>query len=574
MNRKQTILCIVLVILFLGFLSLAIFAERLGLDNNPGWGKGRYLLLGFAGSCLLLVVLNIWGGKIEAAINSRILHSRKRKLPLWVQRFLNPPLFMTLTLSFALILLASFSYFWFSTRGLLGNIPKGSRYYPMLADAFRSGKLYLNVKPSAELQNLENPYDSQQYLTVESLHDASLFKGRYYLYWGPVPALLTALLPASLVISDTHLTLFFGACLALIGGSFLLFVWRRFFPLISWWAVLPGLLILLWGTPLPFAFFGSGIYETAIISGQFFLILGLLFLFIGLSDDKPRFGFLLVTGVCWAMAAGSRAALTPAILVLTSSAFWRAWKISNSNRSIFWYCVVLLGLPLAIGAAGLAWYNFARFGSIFETGMCYQLSVTDMRQVCSHIFSSSYIPANTFIYLLRPPAINSSFPFVFFEWIKESDFPFFIHLQPFYYFSEPVVGIIFCLPFSLFFAGVTALQIRKSHFKSPSIVKYWTGAILLATLLEFIFLLFFFAPIQRYILDFSILLTLSAVLGFWMLIQSLNKRPLLLIILWVIAFLLLFWTLGVGVFSGISGTSRKFYETNPALFNLLKSWFS
>jgi hypothetical protein len=126
----------------------------------------------------------------------------------------------------------------------------------------------------------------------------------------------------------------------------------------------------------------------------------------------------------------------------------------------------------------------------------------------------------------------------------------------------------------LFFAGVTSLQIRNALSKPLRVVKYWVGAMLLAALLELIFLLFYFAPIQRHMIDFSILLTLSSMMGFWMLIQSLNKRPLLLIMIWVIAILLLFWSLGIGIFSGISGTSRIFYETNPALFNLLKSWFS
>jgi hypothetical protein len=574
MNRKQIILCIVLFSIFLGFFCIAVFAEHLGLDKNPGWGKGRYLMLGLAGFCILLIALIIWGGKIEAAANSKINRSKIIRLPHWIQRFLNPPLFITLPFSIILVLLASLSYRWFYTHGLMDPLPINGRYYPMLADAFRNGKLYLNTEPSPDLLKLENPYDSQQYLTVDSLHDASLFKGRYYLYWGPVPAIFASLLPAGLEISDVHLALFFGSGLALVGGLLLIFVWRRFFPSLSWWAVLPGLLILFWGTPLPFSILGSGIYETAIFSGQTFLILGLLFIFIGLSENKPRFGFLLLTGIFWALAAGSRVSLTPAILVLTSAALWRAWSISGSNHSIFYLCVILIGLPLGLGAAGLAWYNYARFGSILETGMCYALSVTDMRQVCSHIISPSYIPANAFIYFLRPPTIDSSFPFVFIKWIKESDFPFFIHPQPFYYYSEPVVGIVFGMPFSLFFAGVFSLQKRNAVSNSLQVVKYWAGAMLFAALLELIFLLFYFAPIQRYIIDFSILLTLSSMMRFWMLIQSFNKRPSLLVIIWVIAFLLLFWSLSIGVFSGISGTSRIFYETNPALFNILKSWFS
>jgi len=573
MNRKQTVLCAILVCFFLGSVNIAFFAEQMGLDNDPGWGTSRYFLLGLSGFFLLLIGLIIWGGKIEATFTSKFLRSRKMKIPHWAQRIFNPPLFITLPLSFALLLLASFSYYWFCTYGLLGKIPINSRFYPMLADAFRKGQLHLEIEPSAELLNLENPYDPQQYLSVNTLHDASLFEGHYYIYWGPIPAMFAALLPDSLEIGDIHLALFFGSGLAFISGAFLLIAWKRFFPSLSYWAVLPGLLIVFWGSLLPFTYFRPLIYETAILSGQFFLILGFLFLFLGLPANKPRSIFLLLSGICWVMAAGSRASLTPAILVFTGSAIWRAWNISSPNRSIFWVCIVSLGLPLGLGAIGLAWYNYARFGSILESGMCFQLSVTDMRQVCSHIFSASHVPANAFVYLLRPLSIEPSFPFIYFKWINESNFPFFIHPQPFYYYSEPVVGIAYSMPFSLFFSTITALQIRKTNNKSLGEAKYWVGTILVAAIAEFIFLLFFFTPMQRYVIDFSILLSLSAVIGFWMLIQLFNKRPLPLLIIWIISVLLLIWGIVVGFSSGISGTSRVFYETNPELFTLMKNWF-
>ena len=61
-------------------------------------------------------------------------------------------------------------------------------YYSMLSDAFLSGRLSLLLEPRKELLDIPNPYDSSANKDLR-FHDASLYEGKYYLAWGPAPAL-------------------------------------------------------------------------------------------------------------------------------------------------------------------------------------------------------------------------------------------------------------------------------------------------------------------------------------------------------------------------------------------------
>jgi hypothetical protein len=77
-----------------------------------------------------------------------------------------------------------------------------SEYYPLLTDAFLAGQTSLLIEPPAELLALPNPYDPIANAQLR-LHDVSLYQGKYYLYFGPVPA-LTLFLPFR-VLTGIHL---------------------------------------------------------------------------------------------------------------------------------------------------------------------------------------------------------------------------------------------------------------------------------------------------------------------------------------------------------------------------------
>src|SRR4051794_16895128 len=61
--------------------------------------------------------------------------------------------------------------------------------YNVLADAFLSGQTSLTILPHPGLLRLPDPYDPRQNGGYR-IHDLSLYNGRYYVAFGPTPALL------------------------------------------------------------------------------------------------------------------------------------------------------------------------------------------------------------------------------------------------------------------------------------------------------------------------------------------------------------------------------------------------
>jgi hypothetical protein len=66
-------------------------------------------------------------------------------------------------------------------------------HYEYLAEGFLRGHTYLPVEPDPRLLQLSDPYDPVANRPYR-LWDASLYHGRYYLYYGPAPA-ITLMLP-------------------------------------------------------------------------------------------------------------------------------------------------------------------------------------------------------------------------------------------------------------------------------------------------------------------------------------------------------------------------------------------
>jgi len=60
-------------------------------------------------------------------------------------------------------------------------------HYEYLTEGFLAGHTYLPVEPAPELLRLSDPYDPAANAKYR-LWDASLYRGRYYLYFGPGPA--------------------------------------------------------------------------------------------------------------------------------------------------------------------------------------------------------------------------------------------------------------------------------------------------------------------------------------------------------------------------------------------------
>jgi len=117
-------------------------------------------------------------------------------------------------------------------------------------------------------------------------------------------------------------------------------------------------------------------YEVAIASGYCFLMGGFALLAYSLGRQAPSVLGLILSGLCFGLAAGCRpTAALLAVLVAVLLAF--------RSRS---YKVLAFACPIMVCGLLLAWYNYARFQNPLEFGTTYSLlgSTTDLGNHFTH----------------------------------------------------------------------------------------------------------------------------------------------------------------------------------------------
>jgi hypothetical protein len=270
-------------------------------------------------------------------------------------------------------------YVYFATAGTFAPQQiRGAGTYDMLGRAFLAGQLHLLVEPSPELLALPDPYDPRARAAIPNsyLFDSSLYKGRYYLYWGPAPAFYHAawrVLTGEALREDIAQV----AAAAVSAVAFFAIVFRlraRYFPAAPRWSA--------WLPALAFAFGGlmlhlvgrPSVYHEAQQAAMAFLLPGLYALLV--APDVAgwrRLGLLGICGLLLGFAAASRityagASFGPAIVLAAAvvQATPRARRAALADLASF-------GIPVGMIAAILLLYNYLRFDSPFEFGILLSL---------------------------------------------------------------------------------------------------------------------------------------------------------------------------------------------------------
>src|SRR3990167_2477028 len=126
-----------------------------------------------------------------------------------------------------------------------------NNHYAYLTQGFLKGHLSLSISPPAELLSLSNPYDPKQNSHIRwgnpIVHDISFYHEKYYLYFGPLPA-MTFFIPFKLLTAfypSESLAVFFFLSLGFIVGFCLLIkIKEKYFPALSeLQLILAGLLL-------------------------------------------------------------------------------------------------------------------------------------------------------------------------------------------------------------------------------------------------------------------------------------------------------------------------------------------
>jgi hypothetical protein len=308
-----------------------------------------------------------------------------------------------------LAVMAAFAVLQFSLAGYATHGPLLSRtprsYYQLMSDAVISGQLSLKIPPRPELLTLSDPYDPRLNAPFR-LIDLSLYRGRYYFYWGLAPVimlfapcfLLTGAFPSEAAAS----ALFGLGCQGCM--SWLLLVCRRhYFPGVGWCMAILALLCTGIASFLPSLAMADWVWSVPVACAAFCQAFAWCCIYRALHSRKP-FAWSLLAGVGVALAIGSRANY-----ILWSACFiLPLWHLAKRRPEERIGLVVAAAAPPFLAVVALLAINWSRFGRLTDFGLQYMLDPTGRPSLA---ITGSNLAANVAIYGWNPPLFSKYFPF-------------------------------------------------------------------------------------------------------------------------------------------------------------------
>jgi hypothetical protein len=483
--------------------------------------------------------------------------------------------------SLACTLAALVFYLWLGSAGTWNRFPNSTSYHGELAQAFLHGQLAFLQEPDPALLALTNPYDAAQLEGVPYPLDLSLYKGKFYAYFGPVPALLLA--PVQYLIHTVFLdrlpSFVFTCGLLIVQALLVLRIRRLYFPDTSRWYIAAALLVLQLAVPTGLMVDFAGYYATAaVMGGAFFLMAGLYAALAALTAPTISRRKLVLAGMLWAAAVGTRITHIFAIALLTLAlcALMLSVERGPSRLRHAALSVAALLAPVGLGMVGLADYNYARFGSPFETGLKYQLNPQSMEKFFTAsstlLFSPLYVVQNLANYLLRPFSPHGIFPFADLQapWVTAviPGLP-----LPAIYTPEWVVGLLWAAPFIVFSAFTVGHAVRGPVLALDR-RRIGLGGVLLglwvALLASGAVVMSFFWAAERYVPDFVYPLYMLSAIGFWLAAEQLSRTPVQRAVFALISLCLVAASVLIGNLLALGQAKVQFDLLNPGAWGHLQ----
>lgn len=372
-------------------------------------------------------------------------------------------------------------------------------YFRLYADALLNGRL--------DLVNLNN------------VHDLVFYKQKYYIYWPPVPALIY--MPIVAIFGTNLPDALINSLFGMVNVWLVMKICSAFNKKYS--LSLTGYHIacfgLFWGLGTVHFYMSKdgSVWLVSQIMAQTFLLASILIL-ISLKHSTSTF---LFSGIFFALAVYTRNHLIFSIFLIVGLSLpgndFRNIKPIIKRGMIFI-------LPFLVFSFLNCWYNYARFGDIFENGIRYHLMdpyfVEKYKQY--GFMSWHYLPHNFYTEVLRMPSIDSTFPFI----VKEPEGFGFIWGSPFFLLLMPVLFL-------------KAGNFEKKVKDIPEIRFIKTGNIIsLFSIALIIFLIMGTGWVQfcaRYTLDFYIFLII-ALLFSWKYLLTIPYFRIISIVLLLLSF--------------------------------------
>jgi len=191
-------------------------------------------------------------------------------------------------------------------------------HYEYLTEGFAQGHTHLSLTPSKELLTLRDPYDHNQNYPYR-LWDATLYHNKYYLYYGPTPAILF-MLPLKILTQWTMPQWLSEAIFAVIGCLGLsLLVWDiacKYFPKVSILGVCFTIFTILNVTWLPVTLRWASVWGLPVVAACTCLWWTLYFLWKFQLCNGEELDWAILSGFSLGLLLGSRATYLFAATIL------------------------------------------------------------------------------------------------------------------------------------------------------------------------------------------------------------------------------------------------------------------
>ncbi len=319
------------------------------------------------------------------------------------------------------------------------------KQYQELAESLSVGTVkLLNKEPAPELLLKENPYDTIA-LSAENIPynmDYAYYEGSYYVYFGIVPELL--LYYPYYKVKGYHLNNYSAQYLlfsVLVIGVFitirqLIFRYsektgKSSFPYILYLLISIGFTLL---SNNIYLVSRGDIYNVPIMAATAFIWMGFGMWLIGVEKNSTtvkRIAATAMGSLCMALSVGCRPqfalySLSGVFLYLfvesqgnkgnkesKKSKESKENILSLSDRRLFkrayLFDTLAFVIPYALVAMVVCWYNYARFGSIFEFGATLSLTTNDMNH---RGFNFDRLFKGLYAFLFQPVNLTLDFPYL------------------------------------------------------------------------------------------------------------------------------------------------------------------
>ena len=439
---------------------------------------------------------------------------------------------------------------------------KNHLQYNALVEALMVPQYDLLEQPHKDLPQLNDPYDMSERNNHDFYYpwDTVFFNGRYYVYFGVVPA-ITVLLPyrvATGTFLELDYAILFFCLLGLIGfyGLYSRII-SRWFPDISIGFFVSGFILLFSLLNLTWCLRRGQVYELAITSGFCFTVWA-VFLTLAAFDWKA--GSLLLqfgAGTAAGLAVGCRPTLILVSILIFITFFSLARNQGRAKRFINIGRAAAFMIPYVIIGLMLMKYNYERFGDVTEFGIRYQLTLANESVTRFRLGMTGTI-LSTLCYFFTPVTLNLDFPFIH---LSHLNLPY----NGFLIANSEMAGL-FCFPIIWI---IPLLPFLRKQIRARGKTLYLFCNSLLGVGLLLCLSCALFSVTYRYFVDFAWLFGIAAIIGFFCLNDLFKTHGLehwvqgAGCVAMIIGFALLFAIT-------VTGEGNWFQEINPQLFEKLR----